>query len=113
MEETIFDKIINKQLPAEIVHEDEMVLAFKDIYPQAPIHVLVIPKQKCRSFADLENMNEGAVGRYMQAIAKIAKKLTGDSGYRVVFNIGKDGRQTVNYLHAHILGGKQLAWNPA
>ena len=113
MSETIFDKIINKQLPADIVYEDDVVLAFKDIAPQAPIHVLVIPKQKCQSFADLENMNSGAVGQYMQAIAKIAKQLTGDAGYRVVFNIGKDGQQTVDYLHAHILGGKQMSWHPA
>lgn len=113
MSETIFDKIIAKEIPAEVVYEDEFVLAFKDINPQAPTHVLVIPKKKIVSFADLKSEDVSYVGEYMTRVSLVANKLNLDEGgYRIVFNHGRDGQQTVDYIHAHILGGKALSWPP-
>lgn len=112
MSDTVFDKIIRKELPAEIVHEDNDILAFEDISAQAPVHVLVIPKEKRVSFADFQSGDTTAIGRYIQGVARVAQKLAGDEGYRIVFNIGKHGQQSVDYIHAHILGGKQLRWPP-
>lgn len=111
--ETIFDKILRKELPADIVFEDEVCLAFRDIAPQAPVHVLVIPKQRLVSFADLSKASTEAVGSYMQRISQVAKQLgLAENGYRVVFNTGQEGGQTVPYIHAHILGGRSLQWPP-
>ena len=112
MAETVFEKIIRKELPATIVHEDDELLAFEDNNTQAPVHVLVIPKEKRISFADFQQGDPAAIGRYIQGIARIAQQLTGEDGYRIVFNVGKHGQQSVNYIHAHILGGKQLGWPP-
>ena len=112
-EDTLFDKILRKEIPAEIVHEDDEVLAFRDINPQAPTHVLVIPKGKYESFADLADQDPNAVGRYMRGIAQVARNLGLDQrGYRVVFNTGPDAQQTVQYIHAHIIAGRQLSWPP-
>ncbi|MFY7927387.1 MAG: histidine triad nucleotide-binding protein [Oligoflexus sp.] len=113
MGETIFDKILRKELKANIAYEDEAVLAFHDIAPQAPLHVLVIPKHKWMRFADLETADDGVVGRYMKSVAKVAAHLgLNEGGYRIVFNNGRDGGQTVDYIHAHILGGRGLSWPP-
>ncbi len=113
MSETIFDKIIAKEIPAKIVYEDDWVLAFHDVNPQAPVHVLVIPKKKVRGFAEFTSQDAVDVGNYMLRIAKVAKQLGLDAdGYRVVFNNGRNGQQTVDYIHAHILGGRQLSWPP-
>ena len=112
-EETIFDKILKKEIPCKAVYEDDDVLAFEDINPQAPTHILVIPKRKIPSFDALSQLEEAVVGSYIKKVALVAKKLNLDKdGYRIVFNHGKDGQQTVNYIHAHILGGKQLQWPP-
>jgi histidine triad (HIT) family protein len=111
--DTIFDKILQKEIPADVVYEDEAVLAFRDINPQAPVHVVVIPKKKVTGFDKLSGLPEGFIGRYMTGIAAAAEKLgLAGGGYRVVFNMGKDGQQTVEYLHAHILGGRRLGWPP-
>lgn len=110
--ESVFDQIIRKELPAEIVHEDGDILAFEDNNAQAPVHVLVIPKAKRISFADFQQGDPASIGRYMQGVARVAQKLTGGDGYRIVFNVGQHGQQSVDYLHAHILGGKQLGWPP-
>lgn len=112
MTDSIFDKIVRKEAPAEIVHEDDDVLAFHDISAQAPVHVLVIPKTKRVSFADFSTGDPTAIGRYIQGVARVAQKLAGKDGYRVVFNVGLHGQQSVDYVHAHILGGKQLSWPP-
>jgi histidine triad (HIT) family protein len=110
---TIFDQILAGKIPADRVYEDEDVVAFRDINPQAPIHVLVIPKHKVKGFSDLHLLDAQASGRYFQAVAKVASSLGLDpNGYRVVFNQGQDGQQTVNYLHAHIIGGRALRWPP-
>lgn len=111
--QTIFDKILAGELPADVVHEDEDILAFRDINPVAPIHVLVIPKQRAASIVTLNELSTEYLGRFLRAIPRIAK-LCGleEGGYRVVVNHGTHGQQTVDYLHAHIIGGRQLTWPP-
>lgn len=114
MEEvTIFDKIVGGEIPAKVVHDDEHVLAFHDINPQAPIHVLVIPKKKTKSVAQFKDLTTEEVGHFMQGVSQVADKLgLADDGFRVVFNTGRDGQQTVDYVHAHILGGRRMQWPP-
>ena len=110
---TIFDKIISGEIPSEKIYEDDVVLAFKDVNPQAPTHVLVIPKKKIAGFSDVHQQAEADMGAYMVRISKIASELGLDEdGYRVVFNQGNDGGQTVDYIHAHIIGGRALNWPP-
>ena len=110
---TIFDKILAGEAPADVVYDDEHLLAFRDINPQAPVHVVVIPRQKVRSFADLASLEPAAVGEFLQGVSRVAAELGLDGpGYRVVFNCGRHGQQTVEYLHAHILGGRQMRWPP-
>ncbi len=113
MEETIFDKILAGTIPSAKVYEDEDVLAFRDVNPQAPTHVLVIPKKRAVNFTELKDRDEEEVGRFFQKAARVADKLGLDEeGYRVVINSGRHGQQTVAYLHAHILGGRQMNWPP-
>ncbi len=110
---TIFDRILAGEAPADVVADDEHLLAFRDINPQAPVHVVVIPKRKVRSFAELGRLDAAAVGAFMQGVARVAAELgLEERGYRVVFNCGRHGQQTIDYLHAHILGGRQLRWPP-
>jgi histidine triad (HIT) family protein len=110
---TIFDKMLAKEIPAKVVYEDEHVFAFHDINPQAPVHVLVIPKIKARNMTELAEHDVSQVGHYLKGVAATAKQLNlAENGYRVVFNTGNDGQQTVEYIHAHILGGRQMAWPP-
>ena len=111
-EDTIFDKIIRKAIPSDIVHENDTVLAFRDINPQAPVHIVVIPKKKITGFNNISDLPPEFTGLYIQGIAEAAEKAGLKNGYRVVFNMGKDGQQTVEYIHAHILGGRQLGWPP-
>jgi histidine triad (HIT) family protein len=111
--ETIFDKIITKKIPTELLYEDDHVVAFNDINPQAPTHVLVIPKKKCERFSHLFLASQNEISGFIMGVAQVAKALgLEDNGYRVVINNGRDGQQTVEYLHAHILGGRQLSWPP-
>jgi len=106
---TIFKKIIDKEIPADIVYEDELVLAFKDISPQAPTHILVIPKKEIATVNDVTDEDEKALGRLFIVAAKIAKEQGIDeSGYRLMVNVNKDGGQEVFHLHMHILGGRPL-----
>ena len=113
MAESIFDKILKKEIPCDAVYEDDNILAFKDINPQAPVHVLVIPKQKIEGFPNLCDCDPQFIGNYIQGVAKVARKLgLEENGYRIVFNSGKDGQQTVDYIHAHILAKRQLKWPP-
>ncbi|NDE15458.1 histidine triad nucleotide-binding protein [bacterium] len=108
-DETIFDKILAGQIPAAIVHEDDHVLAFKDIQPQAKVHVLVIPKLRATSLHDLKDRPVAQIGAFMAGVARVAEKLgLAQGGYRVVLNTGPDAGQTVFYVHAHILGGEPL-----
>jgi len=113
METTIFDKILAGELPCDKVYEDETVLAFRDISPQAPIHVLVIPKEKSEGFHNLPEKEIEYTGKFFTAVAKVARLLDLEKdGYRIVLNHGEDGQQTVDYIHAHILGGRKLSWPP-
>lgn len=110
MEDCIFCKIINQEIPSEKVYEDENVYAFKDIEPQASIHVLVIPKKHISSVNDLNEENIDAVKNVFLAINKIAKKLNiAEKGYRVITNTGEGAGQTVKHLHYHLLAGDNLS----
>ena len=112
-EQTIFERILAGESPADIVHEDDDVLAIRDINPQAPIHVLVIPKTRIGGFEELADRTQDEAGRFIMAVARIARELGLEGkGYRIVFNSGRHGQQTVPYLHAHILGGRQFRWPP-
>ena len=111
---TIFSKIINKEIPANIVFESENILAFKDINPQAPVHILIIPKTEIPKVTDIKG-NEHAVllGEMIDAANKIAKDLAiADDGFRLVFNCGDSGGQEVYHLHLHLLGGRKMNWPP-
>ena len=111
--DTLFDMILAGEIPADKVFEDDDVLAFRDINPQAPTHVLVIPKKRVSRFAELRERDPGDVGRFFAGVSRVAADLGLDAdGYRVVVNNGRDGQQTVEYLHAHILGGRPMTWPP-
>jgi histidine triad (HIT) family protein len=112
MSETIFSKIIQREIPADIVYEDDLVLAFRDIQPQAPVHILVIPKQPIESIATVTPQDQDLLGHMLVTIQKIAAKEGLTNGYRVVTNIGSDGGQSVSHLHFHLLGKRQMAWPP-
>ncbi len=104
----LFCKIINGDIPSSKVYEDDNVLAFKDINPNAPVHVLVIPKKHIASVDEVCDENIGAVAEVMKAIPNVAKLCGLSNGYRVITNVGDDGGQTVKHLHFHILGGEKL-----
>lgn len=108
---TIFTKIINKEIPADIVYEDELCLAFKDINPQAPIHILLIPKKEIPSSQEIQKEDQNLMGHLMVKIPEIANKLNLFT-YRLVVNTGEDAGQTVSHIHIHILGGRKLSWPP-
>ena len=113
MSETIFEQILNGKITAQKVYEDEYVIAIRDINPQAPEHILVIPRKKIERFSDLSAWNNEETGTFFRAIAKVALKLGYDEkGYRVVINCGDEGGQEVKYLHAHILAGRKMLWPP-
>lgn len=107
----IFTQIINKEIPADIVYEDDLCLAFRDINAQAPVHILLIPKKVIPSTQDIQKEDQQLMGHLMLKIPEIAKKLE-LSTYRLVVNTGKDAGQTVFHLHIHILGGRQFIWPP-
>jgi len=111
--ETIFSKIIRREIPADIVYEDEQVLAFRDIHPQAPVHVLFIPKQPVPTLNDATPAHAELLGRLMLAAAGWAKSQGfADDGYRVVMNCNRDGGQTVFHIHLHLLAGRAMHWPP-
>lgn len=109
----LFCKIINGDIPSTKVYEDELVYAFRDIEPQAPTHILIIPKEHISSANELTEENASVVGHVFAVAAKIAKEEgIAEGGYRIVNNCGEDGGQTVKHLHFHMLGGRSLAWPP-
>jgi histidine triad (HIT) family protein len=112
MSETVFSKIIRREIPADIVFEDELILAFRDIQPQAPVHILVIPKQPIASLDQVTGKDHALLGHLLVKISQIATEQGLTNGYRVVTNIGADGGQTVPHLHFHILGQRAMAWPP-
>jgi len=112
MGETIFSKIIRREIPADIVYEDDLVLAFKDITPQAPTHILLIPKKAIANISQAESNDHALMGHLLLIVKKITEQLNITNGYRVVINTGEDGGQTVDHLHLHILAGRHLDWPP-
>ncbi len=110
--ETIFSKIIRREIPAEIVYEDDLAIAFKDVHPQAPVHILVIPKEPITQLADAEAKDHALMGHLLLTVKRVAQQMGLENGYRVVINTGPDGGQTVYHLHLHILGGRQMTWPP-
>ncbi|BBD52954.1 MULTISPECIES: histidine triad nucleotide-binding protein [Planktothrix] len=112
MADTIFNKIIRREIPADIVYEDDLCLAFRDIAPQAPVHILVIPKKTIPQLADATPEDHALMGHLLLKVKQVAQDAGLDGGYRVVINTGEDGGQTVDHLHFHILGGRQLQWPP-
>ena len=111
-DKTIFQRIIDKEIPAKIVYEDDQCLAFHDVAAQAPVHVLVIPKRPIESIATLADDDAALVGHIWIVIRNLARELNLDKGYRVVVNCGRDGGQSVDHLHFHLLGGRQMKWPP-
>lgn len=111
-EKTIFKRIIDREIPAKIVYEDEYCLAFEDVHPVAPTHLLVIPKKEIASVDDISPSDEPLIGHIFTAIRTIAAKFGLTDGYRVVANCGRDAGQEVQHLHFHILAGRKLTWPP-
>ena len=113
MSDCLFCKIGSGQIPAKVVMQDDEVLAFDDVNPQAPVHVLVIPKRHVADLNDADVGDQALLGRLLEAAALVArKKGIAEAGYRVVANTGRDGGQTVFHLHLHVLGGRPMAWPP-
>lgn len=112
MADNIFLKIIGKQIPAKVVHEDDLCLAFHDARPQAPVHVLIIPKKVIRTHADVTDDDGLVLGHIHVVAAKLAKDLGLTGGYRLVINCDERAGQTVPHLHLHLMGGRDFTWPP-
>ena len=113
MTETIFDKIISKEIPADIVYEDNDVLAFRDVNPQAPTHILIIPKKRIPTINHLEEEDREIAGQLLLIAKRIAKdENLSEDGYRLVFNCNENGGQSVYHIHLHLIGGRKLSWPP-
>ncbi len=109
---TLFEKIINREIPADIVYEDELSLAFKDINPQAPVHVLIIPKKPIDKLSDANIEDQALLGHLMLVAGKIAEQLNLDNTFRIIINNGAGAGQSVFHLHLHLMSGRPLSWPP-
>jgi histidine triad (HIT) family protein len=113
MSETVFSKIIRKEIPAKIIYEDDLSLAFHDVHPRAPVHVLIIPKKAIASLEEVEPEDQMLIGHLFLVLQKVARQLgVAEHGYRVAINCRDGGGQEVPHLHLHLLGGRKLAWPP-
>jgi len=113
MAASIFTKIINKEIPAKIEYEDEDLIAFRDVNPQAPVHILIVPKRQIATLNDLEQEDAELMGKIIIAAKKLAKQFNIDSrGYRLVLNCNEEAGQTVFHIHCHLLGGRVMGWPP-
>ena len=112
MVDTLFGKIINRQIPADIVYEDELCLAFRDVNPQAPVHILLVPKQPLDMLSNAASTDQALLGHLLLAAGKITRELKIDGAFRLVINNGKEGGQAVFHLHLHILAGRKFRWPP-
>jgi histidine triad (HIT) family protein len=112
LQDNIFQKILDKQIPADIVYEDDRCLAFRDVKPQAPTHVLIIPRKVIATHADLTDQDRDLLGHMHLVAVKLAKQLGLDDGYRIVVNCLDRGGQTVPHLHMHLMGGRDFHWPP-
>lgn len=113
MGKTVFQKIIDREIPADIVYEDDVCVAFRDIDPQAPVHCLIVPKKVVPRLSEAKSDDDDLLGHLLLTVAKVAK-ITGvsETGFRTVINCGTDGGETVPHLHIHLLGGRLLQWPP-
>jgi histidine triad (HIT) family protein len=111
-EKTIFSRIIDREIPAEIEHEDDLCIAIHDINPQAPVHILVIPKKVITRVAAATNEDTATLGHLIQIARKVATNLKLNRGFRLVINTGPDSGETVPHLHVHLLAGRQMNWPP-
>jgi histidine triad (HIT) family protein len=110
---TLFEKIAARQIPADIIYEDDLVLAFRDIQPQAPVHVLIVPKQPIPRVAEATSQDQALLGHLLLKAAEVAAQIgLKEGGYRLVINNGRNGGESVPHLHCHVLGGRQMAWPP-
>jgi histidine triad (HIT) family protein len=112
MADTVFARIIRGEIPARIDHDEDLCLAFHDVAPQAPVHVLVIPKRPLESLAGVTVDDTALLGHLVVVATQLARRLGLESGYRLVVNCGPDGGQSVDHLHVHLLGGRRLGWPP-
>ena len=112
MADCIFCKIAEKEIPSNVVYEDDKILCFHDLEPQAPVHVLIIPKKHIASMDDVQAEDQDLMGYIMVKVSEIAKILELDNGYRLVNNCGEDGFQTVKHIHFHLLGKRKMTWPP-
>lgn len=111
-EKTIFEKIAAREIPADIVYEDEHIIGFRDINPQAPVHVLVVPRRRIPTIDDIAEGDDELIGRLFRAASRIAADEGLENGYRTVMNCGPDGQQSVYHIHLHLLGGRKMNWPP-
>lgn len=110
---TVFGKIIRREIPADILYEDDEVLAFRDVNPQAPVHILIIPKKEIPTLNDLQEADAPLIGKLFLVAKELAAQLgVAESGYRTLFNCNDDGGQTVSHIHLHLLAGRALSWPP-
>ena len=112
MSECIFCKIVSKEIPAQILYEDDVMMAFHDVAPQAPVHILMISKKHIISLDDCKKEDEELLGKMLNRVKEIAKSADIENGYRLVINCGEDGMQTVSHLHFHLLGKRKMTWPP-
>ncbi len=111
--ECLFCRIANKEIPAKIVHEDDLSLAFEDMNPQAPVHLLVIPREHLATLNDVQDRQEGLAGHLLAVARKLAaERGVAESGYRVVINVNRGAQQSVFHLHVHVIGGREFTWPP-
>ena len=109
---TLFEKIADREIPADLVFEDDRCIAFRDIHPQAPTHILIVPRKPIPTLNDLTEEDEALVGHLFLVAKQIARQEGLDNGYRTVFNCGEEAGQTVFHIHLHLLGGRTLSWPP-
>ena len=112
MSKTIFEKICSREIPATIIYEDELVVAFRDVNPQAPVHILVVPRQPITRLAEAGPGAQALLGHLLLKAAQVARQAGLHGGYRLVINNGPDGGESVPHLHCHILGGRAMGWPP-
>lgn len=112
MSDCIFCKIINKEIPADIIYEDDKIMAFKDLVPQAPVHALIVLKKHLPSLNEVTEEDQDLLGHLMMKVKEITEILGLDQGYRLVNNCGEDGLQTVDHIHFHLLGKRKMGWPP-
>lgn len=112
MSKTLFEKICDREIPADILHEDELCVCFRDIAPQAPVHLLVVPRKPIPRIAEAADADQPLIGHLFLTARRIAKEQGLAEGFRIVVNNGPDGGEAVPHLHVHILGGRQMKWPP-